>query len=212
VRFVLRSLDAVREAAVTAFGVPPFDARAYVEALLAEPACRLATEVEGSWPPGETSRRRTRRPSARETSSALIVRDGKVLLERRSPAAHSHPGAWDTPGGHVAPGESAVECLARELAEELGIEAPHPRLVAVQEEESVAVGGAYLHHVHLVESFGGEPAPREGQTLRWWDLRALAGPEAPAELNPLIAWIVREGMFRRWLPPEADRSRAGARR
>jgi 8-oxo-dGTP diphosphatase len=55
-------------------------------------------------------------------TAALLVRDGKVLIALRK--AGKHMGRkWEFPGGKVQPGETPEECLARELAEELAIEA-----------------------------------------------------------------------------------------
>ena len=51
---------------------------------------------------------------------AIIERDGLVLAAQRS-AAMSLPLKWEFPGGKIDPGESAEECLRRELVEELSI-------------------------------------------------------------------------------------------
>ncbi|HVZ41768.1 MAG TPA: (deoxy)nucleoside triphosphate pyrophosphohydrolase [Candidatus Kapabacteria bacterium] len=48
--------------------------------------------------------------------------DGRILLCQR-PAGKPYALQWEFPGGKVEPGESAAEALARELREELGIEA-----------------------------------------------------------------------------------------
>lgn len=55
---------------------------------------------------------------------AGILRDaaGRVLLAQRLPGSN-HAGRWEFPGGKVEPGENPQEALARELREELGIEA-----------------------------------------------------------------------------------------
>ncbi|MGH9720663.1 MAG: (deoxy)nucleoside triphosphate pyrophosphohydrolase [Bryobacteraceae bacterium] len=54
--------------------------------------------------------------------AAIIERDDRVLICRRT-AAQTHAGKWEFPGGKVEPGESYPAALARELTEELGIEA-----------------------------------------------------------------------------------------
>ncbi|WP_040752796.1 NUDIX domain-containing protein [Phycicoccus elongatus] len=51
-----------------------------------------------------------------------LVRDGAVLLARRSPLKRHHPDIWDLPGGTVETGESELHALARELREELGVD------------------------------------------------------------------------------------------
>ena len=62
-------------------------------------------------------------------AAAIIVSDGKVLLARRR-RGDSHQGYWEFPGGVVEAGETTEECLARELREELGVEATAGEVVA----------------------------------------------------------------------------------
>jgi mutator protein MutT len=53
----------------------------------------------------------------------VLVRDGRVLLCHRRADRSWYPDVWDFPGGHVEDGESALTALARELREELGVDA-----------------------------------------------------------------------------------------
>lgn len=57
----------------------------------------------------------------KRVTAAIIEREGKVLLARRS-GSGSAAGKWEFPGGSIEPGETPEQCLARELREELGIE------------------------------------------------------------------------------------------
>jgi 8-oxo-dGTP diphosphatase len=52
---------------------------------------------------------------------AIINNGGRVLAAQRS-ASMSLPLKWEFPGGKINIGESPVECLKRELVEELGIQ------------------------------------------------------------------------------------------
>jgi mutator protein MutT len=54
--------------------------------------------------------------------AGILERDGKALACRRR-GDQDHAGKWEFPGGKVEAGESPPEALARELREELGIEA-----------------------------------------------------------------------------------------
>jgi 8-oxo-dGTP diphosphatase len=54
--------------------------------------------------------------------AALIEKDGKLLIGQRK-AGSRHEFKWEFPGGKVEHGESPRAALARELREELGIEA-----------------------------------------------------------------------------------------
>lgn len=50
----------------------------------------------------------------------LLVRDGRVFVMRRAPDRRLFPGGWDIVGGHVEPGETLWQALAREIEEETG--------------------------------------------------------------------------------------------
>jgi 8-oxo-dGTP diphosphatase len=54
--------------------------------------------------------------------AGIISHGGRVLIGQRK-TRDWHGGKWEFPGGKIEVGEAAVEALARELREELGIEA-----------------------------------------------------------------------------------------
>ena len=57
-----------------------------------------------------------------EVVAAVIERDGQILIGQRK-ARGRHGLKWEFPGGKVEPGEELRAALARELREELGIDA-----------------------------------------------------------------------------------------
>ena len=114
-------------------------------------------------------------------TAAVIEREGRLLVTRRQQGVHLE-GYWEFPGGKCHPGESLADCLARELLEELAVDA---RIGA----EVFTTTHAYsdrqveLHffECHLL----GEPQPRLGQDMRWVARDQLADlnfPPADAEL------------------------------
>lgn len=114
-------------------------------------------------------------------AAAVIERDGAFLLTRRQKGVHLE-GLWEFPGGKCEPGESHVVCLARELREELAVDATIGiELLATTHrypERSVE-----LHFLRC--KLQGEPKPQQGQEMRWvprGDLPALEFPPADAEL------------------------------
>lgn len=54
--------------------------------------------------------------------AGFLKKEGRILVGQR-PENNSLAGLWEFPGGKIELGESPEEALARELSEELGIEA-----------------------------------------------------------------------------------------
>jgi len=104
-----------------------------------------------------------------EVVAAVLTRpDGEVMLASR-PAGKVYEGYWEFPGGKVEAGESLEHALARELKEELGIEAVHAT-------RWITKIFAYPHatvrlNFFRVWNWQGEPHPHEGQTFAWIDSR-----------------------------------------
>jgi 8-oxo-dGTP diphosphatase len=108
-------------------------------------------------------------------AGGMIVRDGRVLLGRRAAHRRVCPNTWDLIGGHLEPGESLEQALARELGEEIGITpTAFYRLAMIDFTEEA---GAPVHfHVFRVDAFDGEPRllDDEHTQLRWFDLAEAA--------------------------------------
>jgi len=122
--------------------------------------------------------------------SAGILRDatGRVLIAQR-PAGKHMAGWWEFPGGKAADGESGVQALARELAEELGVRVgPCHRLLELRHDYA---DRRIVLDVYIVADYAGEPQSLEGQALKWVDPTAL-GAEAllPAD-RPIVEALLR---------------------
>lgn len=57
-----------------------------------------------------------------DVTAAVITKEGRLFAARRAPGRHLE-GLWELPGGKIAIGETAEECLRRELFEEFTIDA-----------------------------------------------------------------------------------------
>ncbi len=102
---------------------------------------------------------------------ALILRGREVLICQRR-ADQPMALKWEFPGGKMEPGESAEEALARELDEELGIEAKIGARVT-RTRHTYRSGSAVDLQFFEVHEFRGEITNRIFNDLRWCDLGDL---------------------------------------
>lgn len=114
-------------------------------------------------------------------TAAVIERDGRYLLTRRQAGVHL-AGMWEFPGGKCLAGESLGICMARELFEELAV-------LASVGEEIFTTTHQYPERIVELHFFrcdiAGNPAPQQGQEMRWaprTELTSLEFPPADAEL------------------------------
>ena len=114
----------------------------------------------------------------------LMKPNGDVLLACR-PEGKPYAGYWEFPGGKVESGESIVDALKREFAEEIAVH--------IQSAEPwCGVEHIYPHahvrlHFYISRDWLGEPRALEGQQLAWQGEVALS-PLLPATI-PLIEWL-----------------------
>jgi 8-oxo-dGTP diphosphatase len=97
---------------------------------------------------------------------AGAVISGSTLLVAQRVRPPELAGRWELPGGKVGPGETERDALARELAEELGLEVTD---VAVGERlgDDIPLNGTTILRAYRVRLIRGEPCARDHQALRW---------------------------------------------
>ena len=96
--------------------------------------------------------------------AAVVERGGRIMICQRTPGVHNAL-KWEFPGGKPEAGESPEAALARELREELGVEA---RVGRIRD----AVYHQYADRDVLVlfyrcEIIGGEPRPLDCNAIEW---------------------------------------------
>lgn len=112
-----------------------------------------------------------------EVAAGLIFRNGQLLITQRHPDAHLG-GLWEFPGGKRETCESFQQCLARELREELGIEASVGELF---ESITHAYPEKTIHlRFFLCRLTQGEPQPLECAAVKWVRQPELDAHEFPA--------------------------------
>lgn len=92
------------------------------------------TDQQDFFPPPKT----TIKISKVQVSAAVIFKKGKVYIQKRE-AKGLMGGLWEFPGGKMESGETEIECLRREIKEELGI--------------NIRIGEKLLTHRHSYTRF-----------------------------------------------------------
>ena len=105
-----------------------------------------------------------------DVGAGVIVKDKKVLICKRPKSKHQG-GRWEFPGGKKKEDEDILECIKRELHEELGIVVrPTKKIVSVNfkyPEKEVNL------HIYLCHIISGIPAGLEGQRVEWIEIDNL---------------------------------------
>lgn len=122
-------------------------------------------------------------PSQIVVAGAVINGSAVLVAQRRRPPELA--GRWELPGGKVAPGETERAALARELAEELGVDT---KAVEVGERlgADVVLDAGVTLRAYRVNLAHGQPQPHDHHALRW----------ATADELPGIDWVPAD---RAWL-------------
>ena len=116
----------------------------------------------------------------RVAAGILCDAEGRILIAERVGGGPFH-GMWEFPGGKIGDGETSLEALSRELAEELGIEviacATFMNLRHEYDDRTVTI------EFFIVSDWVSEPVGREGQALRWVPREQLDADELlPADV------------------------------
>jgi isopentenyldiphosphate isomerase len=144
----------------------------------------------------------------------LLTRSsGELILQRRALDRAVAPGLLDSSAaGHVAAGESYLDCAHRETAEELGVDGRQFRALMLLPAEA-ATGNEFCLVMHLVHDGELAPCPREiialepvGQELLLQRIAAQPDDFAPT-LKRIVSQLQSEGRWplRNTRPSESRR-------
>lgn len=104
---------------------------------------------------------------------AIIVKSGKILIQKRSQKVRNDRGKWEIPGGGIELGETQEEALKREVMEEVGIEVEPVELLSVYDNIIPADKQHWIAPTYLCKILKGDPQimePEKSDDLKWFSL------------------------------------------
>lgn len=115
-----------------------------------------------------------------ECVSFILIQDGAVLVEKRRDDKEFDPSLLMVPGGHMEAGEDQLDTLARELEEELNVEAQSAGYVCslVHTAESDSESEVQRLHYYLVSDWQGDIEALEAEAVYWLSLDELSQLDA----------------------------------
>jgi 8-oxo-dGTP diphosphatase len=129
-------------------------------------------------------------------AAAVVIEEARVLLTQRKSGTHL-AGAWEFPGGKVEAGEDPREALARELREELGIEATAGEVIDVTFHRYEDAQKAVLLLFFEASRTADSPAPRALDVAAFnWATRADLDPARFPPADVAVLEKVRERLGR----------------
>ena len=99
-----------------------------------------------------------------ECVSFILLRDNKILIEKRKLTKKGDPGLMAIPGGHCKKSESIEQTLSRELHEELGVKFVNCHYICTlfhRSEEFQKI------HYYAIHEWSGDIQNNEAESLLW---------------------------------------------
>jgi ADP-ribose pyrophosphatase YjhB (NUDIX family) len=155
--------------------------------------CGVGVEPAGGGPAGHGRCTACARPvwvNPATASSMHVVRDGRVLLARRSARMRRGGSQWTGPGGHIEPGETAEQAVRRELLEETGLDVAITGLNGVFSIRDPAVVFVSYHG----RSDGDPHAGDETDEVRWFTADEIPWPEMFEDAVAPMETLLRFGL------------------
>jgi 8-oxo-dGTP diphosphatase len=129
----------------------------------------------------------------RDGSSILFVNEQRqILLFLRDDLPHiPYPNTWDVPGGHVEEGETAAQCIVREMKEEMGLDLAGFELFSVKE-FSDRIEHTFWKAADLNID---EISLQEGQCLKWFSEKEAEATPLAYGFNEIVADFYAKRLF-----------------
>jgi len=89
-------------------------------------------------------------------AGGILLKEGQILLGKRSPDREFYPNVWDIVGGHCLNEEDPAYALVRELEEEIGVTPVTFSKFSVLPEPQPELYGEYEYHIYIVTEWTGK--------------------------------------------------------
>jgi 8-oxo-dGTP diphosphatase len=123
-----------------------------------------------------------------DVAIGIVVRESQVLICRRKAGRHLG-GYWEFPGGKIANGETAEECVRRELGEEVGLGVKVGRKLDKVEYEYA--GRRVRLWPFVCQVINGEAAAKAAEEVRWVEVTELRSYRLPEANGGLVEWLMK---------------------
>ncbi len=134
----------------------------------------------------------------RVTCDIVVEKGSMVLMGKRGNIFGK--GSWALPGGHLEINEKTVECVTRELNEEVGITPIKMELLGVLNDIRNIPGQErhYVRFVYLVTKFSGEVTNKEPdkcEAWEWFDKNKLPEPVFVGHVKVIEFYLNKKDKF-----------------
>ena len=123
------------------------------------------------------------------TVLCLIHKDDSYLLQDRIKDDWK---GYTLPGGHIAPGESIVDAVIREMREETGLTINNPHLCGVK--QFPIEGGRYIVFLFETDRFEGELADSDEGKMHWIKASDLSNVNLVNDFDDFIEVMLSDGL------------------
>ena len=120
--------------------------------------------------------------------AVIVDEDKNILIDRRLPKGVM-ANLWEFPGGKIEAGETAQDCIVREIKEELGVTIEVDRhLLDITHSYPEFTVTLCVYLCHIIE---GKPQPLECAQICWVKVEQLPEFEFPAANQEIISALAK---------------------
>lgn len=125
---------------------------------------------------------------SRDSAHAILIKDGKILIVRRSHNDPWMPHHYAFPGGNIENGENTVEGLCRECAEEIGLSIKPENCKFLSD-----ISSKLRHKFYLITQFDGNlRLNNEHDDFKWVNPKELSNFKTVPDLITVVSAVLQQ--------------------